>query len=270
MGWDNRASYVDIDGFDVDAAPLDARTQAPACAGPPASTAAVPTTASWPTTCTTSPSPPALHQQAAAPGIGVDSYYKGTHSEVTGNSVHDIGPPGCRYVQGIYVNTPATVRNNVVYRVAAAGIHLWHDAHEVVVVEQYGDGVEHRHRRRRRRLLSHPGAERPHPGGQQHRVRQPLRHLGTGRDGASTTATATTSCSPTRKATGIWPTACAQRHGDAAEPHFVSYARTAPPISAWRPDSPAIGKGFDDGDDGPDFHGKARPKEGVDIGACQH
>ena len=33
----------------------------------------------------------------------------------------------------IYVNTPAIVRNNVVYRIAAAGIHLWHDAHDVVV-----------------------------------------------------------------------------------------------------------------------------------------
>jgi hypothetical protein len=67
-------------------------------------------------------------------GIGVDSYYKGMYSEVVGNSVHDIGPPGCRYVQGIYVNTPGTVRNNVVYRVAEAGVHLWHDAHKVIVV----------------------------------------------------------------------------------------------------------------------------------------
>jgi hypothetical protein len=67
-------------------------------------------------------------------GIGVDSYYKGKDSEVIGNRVHDIGPPGCRWMQGIYVNTPATVRDNVVYRVAEAGIHLWHDANRVLVV----------------------------------------------------------------------------------------------------------------------------------------
>jgi hypothetical protein len=101
--------------------------------GPPASTAAAPTTASPPTTCTTSP-PRCPAPARGGSGIGVDSYYKGMYSEVVGNSVHDIGPPGCRYVQGIYVNTPGTVRNNVVYRVAEAGIHLWHDAHKVIVV----------------------------------------------------------------------------------------------------------------------------------------
>jgi hypothetical protein len=36
-------------------------------------------------------------------------------------------------VQGIYISTSAVVRNNVVSHVAAAGIHLWHDANDVVV-----------------------------------------------------------------------------------------------------------------------------------------
>jgi len=65
--------------------------------------------------------------------IGVDSYYKGVKGEVIDNVVHDIGPAGCRFVQGIYISTSAVVQNNVVYRVAAAGIHLWHDANDVVV-----------------------------------------------------------------------------------------------------------------------------------------
>lgn len=66
-------------------------------------------------------------------GIGVDSYYRGTAVEVIGNTVHDIGPAQCRYMHGIYVSTRASVRNNVIYRVAGAGIHLWHDATHVTV-----------------------------------------------------------------------------------------------------------------------------------------
>jgi hypothetical protein len=70
---------------------------------------------------------------AGGSAIGVDSYYKGVKGEVTDNLVHDIGPFGCRFVQGIYISTSAVVRNNVVSHVAAAGIHLWHDANDVVV-----------------------------------------------------------------------------------------------------------------------------------------
>jgi parallel beta-helix repeat protein len=66
-------------------------------------------------------------------GIGVDGYYKGVQADVVGNIVHDIGPKGCRYIQGIYVSTSGTVKNNQVYRVAEGGIHLWHDARNVIV-----------------------------------------------------------------------------------------------------------------------------------------
>lgn len=65
--------------------------------------------------------------------IGVDSYYKGVQSDVVGNLVHDIGPAGCRFVQGIYVSTSGSVKNNVVYRVAEGAIHLWHDANRVII-----------------------------------------------------------------------------------------------------------------------------------------
>ena len=65
--------------------------------------------------------------------IGIDSYYRGVKSDVLANLVHDIGPAGCHYVQGIYVSTSGSVKNNVIYRVAEAGIHLWHDANRVVI-----------------------------------------------------------------------------------------------------------------------------------------
>jgi hypothetical protein len=54
-------------------------------------------------------------------------------SEVIGNLVHDIGPAGCTFVQGIYISTSGSVKNNVVYRVAEAAIHLWHDATNVII-----------------------------------------------------------------------------------------------------------------------------------------
>ncbi|HEX8613694.1 MAG TPA: DUF1565 domain-containing protein [Telluria sp.] len=70
---------------------------------------------------------------AGGSAIGVDSYYKGVKSDVVGNLVHDIGPAGCRFVQGIYVSTSGSVKNNVVYRVAEGAIHLWHDANRVII-----------------------------------------------------------------------------------------------------------------------------------------
>ncbi|WP_426101970.1 DUF1565 domain-containing protein [Massilia sp. TSP1-1-2] len=70
---------------------------------------------------------------AGGSAIGVDSYYRGVDSEVIGNLVHDIGPLGCRFIHGIYLSTSGRVANNVVYRVAEGAIHLWHDANNVII-----------------------------------------------------------------------------------------------------------------------------------------
>jgi hypothetical protein len=61
--------------------------------------------------------------------------HHGVHGDVIGNSVHDIGPAGCKYIQGIYMSTSGRVKNNLVYRIAAAGIHLWHDANNIVIAD---------------------------------------------------------------------------------------------------------------------------------------
>ncbi|WP_229495908.1 DUF1565 domain-containing protein [Massilia polaris] len=65
--------------------------------------------------------------------IGIDSYYRAVKSDAIANLLHDIGPAGCHYIQGIYFSTSGSVKNNVIYRVAEAGIHLWHDANNVVI-----------------------------------------------------------------------------------------------------------------------------------------
>ncbi|MGZ8289365.1 MAG: DUF1565 domain-containing protein [Telluria sp.] len=77
--------------------------------------------------------------------IGADSYYKGVKADIISNVVNDIGPAGCHFVQGIYMSTSGTIKNNVAYRVAEAAIHLWHDANNVIItnntVTSSGTGI---------------------------------------------------------------------------------------------------------------------------------
>ncbi|WP_426110606.1 choice-of-anchor Q domain-containing protein [Massilia sp. PWRC2] len=65
----------------------------------------------------------------------VDANYTATDDDIIGNVVHDIGVPGsCNGVQGIYhSNLRGKIYNNIVYRVSAWGIHLWHAANNVVI-----------------------------------------------------------------------------------------------------------------------------------------
>ncbi|WP_306393584.1 right-handed parallel beta-helix repeat-containing protein [Telluria beijingensis] len=126
--WDNRGDYVSIIGFDVDGS-------APASG------------ATWTHGIYTGGSFSVIegnhvHDVATTigcnggggSGIGVDSYYRGVQGAVLGNLVHDIGPTGCTHVQGIYMSTSGTVKNNVVYGIASTAIHLWHDARDVQIV----------------------------------------------------------------------------------------------------------------------------------------
>jgi hypothetical protein len=65
----------------------------------------------------------------------VNANYSASDGDVIGNVVHDIGIPGrCSGVQGIYSsNLRGRIHNNIVYRVSAWGIHLWHAANNVMI-----------------------------------------------------------------------------------------------------------------------------------------
>ncbi|MFL6707569.1 MAG: choice-of-anchor Q domain-containing protein [Massilia sp.] len=65
----------------------------------------------------------------------VNANYTATDDDIIGNVVHDIGTPGaCNGVQGIYhSNKRGHIYNNIVYRVSAWGIHLWHAATDVMI-----------------------------------------------------------------------------------------------------------------------------------------
>lgn len=126
-GWDNRGNYVDIIGFEIDGSKPQGGTV-------------------WRHGIYNGGSYDAIRNNhvhhiattipcngSGASAIGVDSYYNGVKGDVIGNLVHDIGPAGCKYIQGIYVSTSGSVVSNVVYRVAEAAIHLWHDANNVII-----------------------------------------------------------------------------------------------------------------------------------------
>jgi hypothetical protein len=125
--WDNRGNYVSIIGFDVDGTNSGSGTK-------------------WLQGIYTGGSYGMIqdnhvHHLARSAGctsgggsaIGVDSYYHGVKTDVVSNVVNDVGPAGCTYIQGIYVSTSGSIKNNLVYRVGAVAIHLWHDATDVII-----------------------------------------------------------------------------------------------------------------------------------------
>lgn len=71
---------------------------------------------------------------AGGSGI-VNANYSASDGDIIGNVIHDIGVPGsCSGVQGIYSsNLRGKIMNNIVYRVSAWGIHLWHAADKVTI-----------------------------------------------------------------------------------------------------------------------------------------
>lgn len=69
-------------------------------------------------------------------GAGINNgNYSASDNDIFNNIVHDIGVPGsCNKVQGIYhSNLRGHIYNNIVYRVAGFGIHLWHAANNVMI-----------------------------------------------------------------------------------------------------------------------------------------
>ena len=264
IGWDNRGSRVDIVGFHLDGS-----------AGPPG--------AGWTHGIYNGGSYAVIRNNwvhdiareapctsAGGSAIGVDSYYNGVQAEVSGNLVHDIGPPGCRYVQGIYFSTSGSVTNNVVYRVAEGAIHLWHDAANVLVSNNTV-------------VASHTGIIVG--GGDYYYSSGPNNHtivannivydnqMGISEQGATGSANRylnnhvfQNAIYDFRLKNGLKPAATV-----AASPRFVAYRRIGTPNLQVTPGSPGNGKGAASYAPDTDFAGKLRRAgAGIDIGAFQH
>ena len=260
--WQNRGSYVDIVGFEVDGSDYQGGTK-------------------WLSGIYNGGSYVSVRnnhvhhiatdvpcESVGGAGIGVDGYYHGVRAEVIGNNVHDIGPDSCRFVHGIYVSTSAAVKNNIVYRISGAGIHLWHDAHKVIVVNNTvaatqtgilvdgggrGSGSsDHNHVFNNIVFDNRTGIAELGATGRHNSYRHNLVYGNRDAD---------------------WHLAEGMRHSGtiAAPPGFIGYSRTGTPDFRLAADSAAIGKGLEHGADGPDFYGKARGRlDAVDLGACQH
>jgi hypothetical protein len=262
--WDNRGNYVDIDGFDVDGTVYQGGTK-------------------WLNGIYSGGSYDAIRNNhvhhiatrdtcssAAGAGITIGSYYHGIKSDVIGNDIHDIGPPGCRAIHGINVNTPGTVANNVVYRVAYAGIHLWHDATNVVVVNN---------------TVSASNTGIVVGGGDYYYTTGPDDHThvsnnivydnknGIWEHGATGKNNTYSNNLVVENAGGDWRLANGIKHAGSVgtAPQFLAYSRTGTPDFRLRSTSPAIGKGSATHAQPTDINGAPRnASTGVDIGAYQH
>jgi hypothetical protein len=128
IAWDNRGSYVTIDGFEVDGTYAQSGTQWAIGVYAAGSYGVVENNL--------------VHNIAqnagctdhGGAGILTDNYYGGVYDDVIANIVHDIGPVGCNYDQGIYISTSGKVENNLAYNIAWVAIHLWHNATSVTIV----------------------------------------------------------------------------------------------------------------------------------------
>jgi hypothetical protein len=123
--WDNRGNYTDIIGFEVDGTGSTA-TKEGIYIGGSNNTVQYNHVHHIATAGTCN--------SAGGSAIGTDHYYGGVADDVIGNVVHHIGTPSCAHIQGIYISTSGDIKNNLVYNVGAAAIHLWHDASEVNII----------------------------------------------------------------------------------------------------------------------------------------
>ncbi|MBU6414829.1 fibronectin type III domain-containing protein [Patescibacteria group bacterium] len=130
--WQNNGSYINIEGFEV--------------VGDSATNLGINNTGSYTKIIGNyvHDIPVTLGCSNGNGGAGIDdSNYSASDNDIIGNIVHDIGPfPAnglpvtsyCNLAHGVYhSNLRGHVENNIVYKNAAWGIHLWHAANNVVV-----------------------------------------------------------------------------------------------------------------------------------------
>ncbi|HEX5687104.1 MAG TPA: right-handed parallel beta-helix repeat-containing protein [Ideonella sp.] len=206
---------------------------------------------------------------AGGSAIGVDSYYRGVKGDVIGNRVHDVGPAGCRYVQGIYMSTSGTVKNNIVFRIGQAAIHLWHDAKDLQIINNtvsasvFGiivGGGDFYH--------DDSGANNVHV----HNNIVFDNTYGISEQGKTGTANTYRNNLVYQNDIYDWSLRNGLQHDDtvSADPLFVSYPATKPDFHL-RTGSQAIGRGLATYAPPTDFDGKPRNQTtGYDIGAYQH
>lgn len=208
--------------------------------------------------------------RAGGAAIGVDSFYHGVRADVIANLVHDIGPAGCRFVQGIYVSTSGRIKNNVIYRVAEGGIHLWHDASNVIItnntVTQSNTGI-----------IIGGGNYYYSTGPNDNTVVYSNivydNRMGISEQGQTGRNNSYRNNLVFQNAVYDWRLKNGLTHTGtvSAAPLFVDSARSSNPTLKLSPVSPAVGRATPVYAESIDFAGRPRDaKAGYDIGALQH
>ena len=261
--WDNRGSYVDIIGFDVD--------------GRAARNGVKWTHGIYSGGSHTAIKDNYIHHIAqnipcgnsSGAGIGVDSYYRGIRSDVIGNTVHDIGPAGCRFVSGIHISTSGSAVNNVVYNIGGAGILMWHDAHDVKVTNNTITGST--------TGVLVGGGDYYHTRGPNNNTRVHNNIIydnkyGVWEQGETGINNTYRNNLVFHNAVADWQLRNGLAHTGtvAQEPQFVRYARKGQSDFRLRGNSPAIGAGTAEHASAADVAGKLRSKgTEIDLGAYQ-
>jgi hypothetical protein len=258
--WTNSGSYVDIDGFDVNGTVdpgLKWRN-------------GIYTTGSY-----TGIKNNHIHHVAekaactsqGGSAINTDYWNYGVNTEVIGNFVNHNGYPGCRFIQAIYISTSANVKNNLVFQNGGAGIHLWHDANHVNVINNtvFGNGVG----------IVVGGGDYYHTSGPADYVNVYNNIVmdntyGIIENGATGTHNSYIDNLVYRNTTQ-WALLTSQHSGDInADPQFVNYIKTGGGNYRLKSTSPAVDRGTSSYAPADDFDGVKRPQGGtVDIGAYE-
>ena len=264
VAWDNRGDYVDIIGFDVDGSKYQGGTRWARGIYNGGSHVSVRNNL--------------VHHVAqdigcdgrGGAGIGMDSYYGGVKADVISNLVHDIGPAGCRFVQGIYISTSGRVKNNVVYRVAAAAIHLWHDAHDVIITNNTVSGST------TGIIVGGGNFYHSSKGADQVAVYSNIVYdnvRGISEQGKTGKNNTYRNNLVYQNSSYDWSLKNGLTHTGtvSAPPQFLAYARSSKPNLKLTAASPAIGRATPLHAESTDFEGKPRNAAvGYDIGAYQH
>jgi hypothetical protein len=263
-GWDNRGAYVTIDGFEVDGSVLPTSGTQWTVGINVGGQGDIVSRCLVHHIYTTG-----TGNSAGGAGILLDAWYGYNDMHALGNVVHHVGPSsGGNWYQGIYQTATGTIKNNIVYAVSAAGIHLWHDANHIKIINNtsFGNDIGY--------VMG--GGDYIHTSGPADYIivmnniafdNTSYGILQSGQNGSHNVFTNNLSYQNGQN----WRLLGSTHTSDVnANPLFVNYVRSGGGDYHLRSNSPAINKGTATNAPPTDFDGVARPVGGTyDLGAYE-
>ena len=129
VAWNNKGDNVTIDGFEVDGTKADWRIGI--------LTDGTNSTIENNKVHDIARNPENADSSNGGAGIFADGYNGDTNITVTNNEVFDVGPEGenSSLIHGIYHGATGAITDNEVHDNAGVGIHLWHDARDLEILD---------------------------------------------------------------------------------------------------------------------------------------